>query len=157
MKPKQEKRHLTIADTFEQLQRPVGTLKVRDGDSYSQEIDKASYYRDLLTVSDTDLMLIKFKRIESALTNLFDEHRRDKSWIVDFCSSGPSVAAPAIVQSMVELNEQCILIVEKALLPALEVKLLTRRWSITRKIIDIFQIVLKSTSVADGVKAQVRL
>ena len=154
----QEKRHPTIAESFEQLQRPAG---VSQKDLHGRATDKASYYRELLEIgnhSDTESILLKFRRLESSIVSTFEDRRKDKDWIIDFCSLGPAVVAPDVVQSMSDLNDQCIAMIENTLVSALEEKIFIRRWSLTRRLVDIFQVVIKSTSEsAEKVKDQVIL
>lgn len=124
-----------------------------------QATDKASYYRELLEIegrSDVESVFLKFRRLESSIVSIFEDKRKDKDWIIDFCSLGPAIVAPGVVQSMSDLNDLCITMIENRLEYALEEKIFIRRWSLTRKYVDVFQVVIKSTSPSvEKVKDQV--
>lgn len=109
-----------------------------------------------LAVNDCEIFLLKIQKAERGIFKFFDEKKKDKEWIIEYCTLGPSDACPALVASLVQLEDLFAGLLDKYPEEALRCGFVTKYCSIRRKLLEMFHIVLKNSStVIERVKPQV--
>jgi len=133
-----------IADSFEELQRPSST------NSALLQTDKKSKYEkyllDSIKISEQESFLNKLKNCETLTQKVFEEKKKDKQWILDFCSRGPNNISPELLDQLDQLLCIYFEFLSKQFIDALEYKIIEKFWSFKKKLIDLFQMVLGSSS-----------
>ena len=140
---KQIKAKASISDSFELLQRP-NNESLDDSTINKKKLYK-KYLSEFVKEPDLNTFAAKTNRHEANIQKIFEENRKNKEWIFDFCTIGPMKIAPELMKSKNELTDIYLQFLTCDFLTALNCKIVLNFWAINKRIIDLFQVTLNSS------------
>lgn len=129
----------SIATSFERLQRPSVVDDVNKIDK------KKELYHELMTSVDlkqtlSDNITVKIKKLSSMIEKVMNDNRKNKDWMLAFCSNISS----DVMNSVDEFEDLFMELLDHDIAAAMECEFVDKYVNIRGKMIHLFQIVLNS-------------